>query len=152
MAFNKTTKKRIDAATDDIVFKYVVLGWSSGRLGQYYGCCHKVILRRLHKRGLVRQIEKDYSKMNADQRYRYNNPEKRHARRYIQYRVAAGKIKREPCERCGDTPTHAHHEDYSRPHDIVWLCHKCHFEIHKQRGDFRFRPPRPPRSRTQKRR
>jgi hypothetical protein len=35
-----------------------------------------------------------------------------------------------PCEVCGNTKTHAHHDDYRRPLDVRWLCRKHHEEEH----------------------
>ena len=35
------------------------------------------------------------------------------------------------CERCGDTRVLAHHEDYSRPMDVMWLCPVHHKEEHE---------------------
>jgi len=29
-----------------------------------------------------------------------------------------------------------HHPDYDDPFDIVWLCRKCHYEIHRPLKDF----------------
>lgn len=29
----------------------------------------------------------------------------------------------------------AHHEDYSKPFEIIWLCRKCHYALHRARGD-----------------
>jgi hypothetical protein len=26
---------------------------------------------------------------------------------------------------------HAHHEDYRRPDDVIWLCVKCHNRVHR---------------------
>src|SRR5258707_11637000 len=40
--------------------------------------------------------------------------------------VKSGKLERKPCVVCGSRPTHAHHFDYSRPLDVIWLCPKCH--------------------------
>ena len=42
-----------------------------------------------------------------------------------------GEITRGPCEVCGSSKTHGHHEDYSRPLDVVWLCGLHHRELHR---------------------
>jgi hypothetical protein len=53
-----------------------------------------------------------------------------HAR--VHYYVGTGTIVKPPrCSKCGaDTPLKAHHNDYSKPLDIVWLCSFCHGETH----------------------
>lgn len=43
-------------------------------------------------------------------------------------------IKR-PCEKCGAPSDHKHHEDYDRPLDVVWLCRKCHIQLHVDERD-----------------
>ncbi len=35
----------------------------------------------------------------------------------------------QPCWECGKK-AEAHHPDYSRPLDVVWLCKKHHLEVH----------------------
>jgi hypothetical protein len=35
-----------------------------------------------------------------------------------------------PCYYCGTTDTVAHHEDYDKPCDIIWLCERCHRRRH----------------------
>ena len=54
----------------------------------------------------------------------------------IQRAVAAGKIKRpEFCERCGSSRyIHAHHDDYAKPLDVLFLCAVCHKARHKELG------------------
>lgn len=43
-------------------------------------------------------------------------------------------IKPKNCERCGKVTTsrslHAHHCDYNKPLDVMWLCASCHDEWH----------------------
>lgn len=53
------------------------------------------------------------------------------ARNAVERAVAAGTLVPEPCEQCGETEkTEAHHPDYTRPLDIVWLCRTCHRQLH----------------------
>lgn len=55
------------------------------------------------------------------------------ARRKLQHAVASGAIKRQPCSVCKDPNTHGHHEDYSQPLNVIWLCKKHHDEIHRNK-------------------
>ena len=65
-------------------------------------------------------------------KYRKDNPEKIKAHSAVQYAIAAGKLERSIfCEECGlPAKTQGHHEDYSQPLDVDWLCTKCHTELH----------------------
>jgi hypothetical protein len=45
--------------------------------------------------------------------------------------VAAGTLIPQPCVHCGARRAHAHHEDYSRPLDVIWLCARCHAAHHR---------------------
>ena len=44
--------------------------------------------------------------------------------------VRDGRLIPQPCEKCGASPTHAHHDDYSKPLDVRWLCPVHHAEHH----------------------
>ena len=59
-------------------------------------------------------------------RQREKFPEKYAARQAVLVAVRSGALKRKPCEKCGATKVQAHHPDYSKPLEIVWLCEPCH--------------------------
>ncbi len=40
------------------------------------------------------------------------------------------KIKRKPCQVCKANKAQGHHEDYSKPFDVVWLCPRHHADRH----------------------
>lgn len=43
-----------------------------------------------------------------------------------------GFLEKRPCEICGNKyKVCAHHEDYRKPFEIIWLCHICHRKRHK---------------------
>jgi hypothetical protein len=46
--------------------------------------------------------------------------------------VCKGELVRQPCCRCGAEKTVAHHEDYGKPLEVVWLCQPCHKQRHKE--------------------
>lgn len=61
------------------------------------------------------------------------NGEKKQAHSKVNFLIRCGEIKKLPCGRCGDGRfVHAHHEDYSRPLNIVWLCPLHHAERHAE--------------------
>lgn len=58
------------------------------------------------------------------------NPEKNRAQSAVNYHIERGNILREPCEGCGAEKAEAHHDDYSKPLEIRWLCRGCHAGHH----------------------
>lgn len=55
-------------------------------------------------------------------------PERRKAHRKVYYALKTGKLKKEPCKVCRSEKVHAHHEDYSKPLEVIWLCPIHHYE------------------------
>lgn len=51
--------------------------------------------------------------------------------RAVTHALRFGEISKQPCEVCGSTEVEAHHCDYNKPADVMWLCHKHHKEWHK---------------------
>lgn len=73
-------------------------------------------------------ISKNHYHYKKLQMSRY--PEKEEARRKVYYAILKGRLKRQPCEVCGNKKVHGHHKDYSKPLDVNWLCRKHHREVH----------------------
>lgn len=46
--------------------------------------------------------------------------------------IRNGSLVRQPCIRCGEVKSLAHHEDYDKPLDVMWLCQPCHKQRHKE--------------------
>lgn len=61
-----------------------------------------------------------------------NGREHDYARDRLNSAVRNGKLKRLPCEKCGESKSHGHHEDYSKPLDVIWLCAIHHKERHTE--------------------
>lgn len=55
-------------------------------------------------------------------RWRKEHPERARAHSRVAYALKTGRLVRKPCEVCGAVKVHAHHDDYSRPLDVRWLC------------------------------
>ena len=69
-------------------------------------------------------------------KYRRDNPEKMRAQSLLNSYLQRGKIEKSTtCEICGkECKTEAHHSDYSKPLDVIWVCKKCHCILDNERG------------------
>jgi hypothetical protein len=68
-------------------------------------------------------------------RMRAKYPEKWAARWAVAKAIRRGDLVRQPCEVCGNPDAQAHHEDYSQPLRVRWLCRLHHAQADRiQRG------------------
>ena len=63
-------------------------------------------------------------------RYRAANPARTKAQTRVTTEIHAGRLLPQPCILCGDKGV-AHHEDYSKPLEIIWLCITHHMSLHR---------------------
>lgn len=54
------------------------------------------------------------------------------ARNKLKYEVRVGRVQRGLCEVCQSDKVHAHHEDYTKPLEVRWLCPKHHGLMHRK--------------------
>ena len=74
-------------------------------------------------------------KGQAKAKARRRPPEQIQAINKLNWALQSGRIEFPGvCEDCGREGTryeiHAHHDDYSKPYDVRWLCRSCHMEHH----------------------
>ena len=84
----------------------------------------------------------DIASVDSRKRWRARNPVKDNAHRQVEYfvrRLRRKGLNLPNCEGCGKSEEtakaggqtiQAHHTDYSRPLDVVWLCATCHIVDH----------------------
>lgn len=104
--------------------------------------CNKKDVRENYRDNREHYVEYEKTRANLPQRMALNRitttrmrtryPEKYKAHSAVQYALRSGQLKRKPCERCGSLRVHGHHDDYSKPLDVTWLCPKHHKERHKE--------------------
>lgn len=68
--------------------------------------------------------------LEAQKRQRETHPEWVKAHNAVAKAKINGKLHKMPCEYCGSIKVHAHHDDYSKPLDVRWLCPLHHRMVH----------------------
>jgi len=128
---------------------------SDGRLGKCKTCCKADVranyaLRRDQYKEYERKRSRLPHRVEAGKRYQ-RTPEGKaaHARAIRNYQnryadkkratvavnnaVRDGRLLKVPCEVCGTTDrVEGHHDDYSKPLEVRWLCFKHHKEHHRK--------------------
>lgn len=56
---------------------------------------------------------------------------KANVRGLAKYYQKKGEIEVKPCEVCGAAHAEKHHDDYSKPKDVRWLCRPHHLQWHR---------------------
>ncbi len=91
---------------------------------------HRLKQQKRRELGLVAPIPRDVRRMVL-KRHALKYPVRQAARIALHCAVSSGKVIRKPCIVCGSTDSEGHHDDYSLPLDVVWLCPKHHAERHR---------------------
>lgn len=73
--------------------------------------------------------------LGSDVRWRRKNRKKVLAQKTVQTAILSGRLQRKPCEVCGDSDSHGHHDDYDKFLDVRWLCVVHHNKWHRLHGE-----------------
>lgn len=68
---------------------------------------------------------------NTKKMYRLHR-ENQIARMKVYQAVKKGKLKKLPCLVCGEIKAQAHHNDYNKPLEVIWLCITHHKQLHSK--------------------
>jgi len=99
--------------------------------------CARSDARQNYKNNIERYVAyekerfKDPNRKSKIKQYAKRRPEeKKKATNATSNAIRDGKLIKQPCEVCGVDKVEAHHDDYSKPLDVRWLCRKHHLEHH----------------------
>lgn len=100
----------------------------SGAISKQY-LCRECNTERLKKYRQTKngKIAVDKARRMSQERY----PEKYKARTLLNVALKKGTIARpKACTLCLISKPEAHHEDYTKPLEVHWLCRQCHVGVH----------------------
>lgn len=112
---------------------------ASGLLGKCKQCTRRDVQENYAAK---REQYQSYDRARYAERYargdfRPRDSQKAQARLALQSHVARGLIARGPCAVCGEPNAHAHHTDYTKPLEVVWLCQPHHAMAHRMDAERR---------------
>jgi hypothetical protein len=116
-----------------------------------YKWTHIGVIRAKSRRSYKRHTDKRlaYNRAHPEERlkislkWRAKNPEKYKCHQILNWALRNGIIRKpNKCSRCPKKITdkkylHGHHEDYSSPLKVVWVCNQCHCNIHREKREKR---------------
>ena len=124
---------------------------ADGRLGKCKDCCKKAAVKNYrknvehyaeyernrsqlpHRKEAARKYAESHPKAVAAAKRRWveKNKNKKIAEYTVTNAVRDGRLVKMPCICCGSTTrVHGHHEDYTKPLEVMWLCPKHHSILH----------------------
>lgn len=115
-------------------------GLSIQKVAERMGVSRQSMHGTLKRMGTTFRPQKRFGESNHF--YRGGKMASDKAQNKLERAIQRGEITRpETCEECGmkpppftdgRTPIQAHHDDYSKPLEVRWLCQRCHHKHHKE--------------------
>lgn len=121
----------------DAAVEMYQIGESIEDIAEYYGVSRQSMWKCLQRRGVQ---FRDNTKYGPDNHFFRGTKANDHAQNVLEKAIAKGIVQRKTrCEICGAESVfkdgrsgiQAHHCDYNKPLEVMWLCQKCHHEWHK---------------------
>ena len=112
-------------------------GMSIADVAEFYGITRQAMHDILKRRGVECRSNLRHGKDNHF--YRGTKASDK-AQNLLEKAMEKGVVQRQThCQECGSTGEfkdgrtmiQAHHTDYSKPLEVMWLCQKCHHQWHK---------------------
>ena len=113
-------------------------GMSIGDAADFYNISRQAMWAILKRRGCE---FRDQLKYGEDNNFYRGTESNGRVHRAVKRAIKKGiLIPRTDCELCGQVPNtqqgrkgiEAHHSDYNKPLEVLWLCQKCHHHWHKE--------------------
>lgn len=129
---------RIKPLTDFYAHKMM----ADGHLGKCKECTKDYVRDRYRRerkkiaaydRAREKRPERKAQKARIAKLLRLRNPDKKIAWQMVSNALRDGRLVKKPCFKCG-AKAQAHHEDYSKPLDVMWLCRTHHLERHGKKA------------------
>jgi hypothetical protein len=103
--------------------------------GECRKCRQRKASREWHGRNRerCRALEREWRLAHPDHKAEINrrrDPVKVAAAMRVSTAIRNGSLVKESCEECGGE-AHAHHDDYSKPLEVRWLCPEHHMGMHR---------------------
>jgi len=87
---------------------------------------------RAYDRERAKNPERIQLNLEVNRAWRAEDKRRQVAHSAVARAIRNGSLVRVPCVRCGEQKSLAHHEDYEKPLDVMWLCQPCHKQRHKE--------------------
>jgi len=139
MVKSRTAKACMVCGVEKELAEYPICSRNKDGLDNFCKVCkrEKSRIYRAKNRENRNKSNRQYRKQNRVNRWKYlkgwrdKHPEKHAAHIAVKNALKDGSLKKKKCPVCGAEKVEAHHYDYSKPLDVVWLCKKHHRYTHE---------------------
>lgn len=87
---------------------------------------------RAYDRERAKHPDRIKANVEITRQWRAEDKRRQYAHGQVSKAIKKGTLVRMPCVKCADPKSEAHHEDYDKPLDVVWLCSICHHQRHQE--------------------